>query len=121
MFCGVVSVDSIHVFFVSDSTDEELAVSQVIRALVAEAPWAIPVPRVSVEPPLPPLPLPRVPEAAPEEMTTEPVADETAEPAASADWVDMPALYRELHGLNEEEQPEQSRASMPTRPRGYQR
>jgi hypothetical protein len=54
-------------------TDDELLVCRVIRALAAESPKALPAPRPAVD------------------------------DVIAVDGVDMPALYREFHGLGDVE------------------
>jgi hypothetical protein len=59
--------------FFTTDTDEELLVCRVIRALAAESPKALPAPRAAVD------------------------------DVIAVDGVDMPALYREFHGLSDAE------------------
>ena len=70
----------------SHSGSERLLVFDVIQAFRAEAPGIVPIPR--------------------------PAADD----AVTRDWVDMPSLYRELHGLNEAESESESESAEPRQP-----
>jgi hypothetical protein len=73
-----------------NSGSERLLVADVIQAFRVEAPGVLPSPR--------------------------PAVDDVPTP----DWVDMPSLYRELHGLNKEECDEQEpQSDVPSLPRGF--
>jgi hypothetical protein len=83
MFWLARDAENMFVFFTTDDVDEELVITQVIRALAAEARASVPAPRTE----LVPIDVAALPRQSKVEQ--------------SENWVDMPSLYRELHGLSD--------------------